>query len=25
VIVTFLWGAKTLARYRFTAVALPGG
>jgi hypothetical protein len=25
VIVTFLWGAKTLARYRFTAVALPAG
>jgi uncharacterized protein len=24
VIVTFLWGAKTLARYRFTAVAMPG-
>jgi CAAX protease family protein len=24
VIVTFLWGAKTLARYRYTAVALPG-
>jgi membrane protease YdiL (CAAX protease family) len=24
VIVTFLWGAKTLARYRFTTAALPG-
>jgi membrane protease YdiL (CAAX protease family) len=24
VIVTFLWGAKTLARYRYTTAALPG-
>jgi membrane protease YdiL (CAAX protease family) len=24
VIVTFLWGAKTLARYRYAAVAMPG-